>query len=265
MEKTSVADKSKYNIKVVERTLQILDLAGSVDGPISVQNVCAALGVNTNMAFRLLKSIEEGGYLAMDPKSGLYNLTLRSLRLSRTALHSFSLLKVVRPYLEMLWNRYPKANFNLAVREGMHIMMIFRIDGETKPRTYFEPGICVPFYCTGTGKVLSSSLPPEEVDAMIKAAGGLKPLTSHTITDRSRLLDELAKTREEGVGRDREEYIPGDNCTAVPLVDGERKVVAAISASCLTSSMSADEVEALADPLRATAARINSTIGNVAV
>lgn len=260
-----MSDNEKYNIKVVERCFQILDLACRHQGPLSIQDVCDELEVNSNMAFRLLSSIQRAGYLDKNPKTGLFSLSLKCLSLSRTALQSLEIRKLTMPYLELLWTSFQKANINMGVRNGTDILIIDRIDGKSLPRTYFTPGRIIPFHCTGLGKVLCSQMSEEDVDRMISAAGGLKAFTPHTITSRDKLLEELGKVREEGVGRDRNEYISGDNCSAVPVFNGEGEIVAAISASALEPNMSMDEIEGAIPKLKEMANRISSMLGYYAV
>ena len=258
-------DTDRYNINAVERCFQIMDLLASKLEAISIQDVCEALGVNSNMAFRLLRTMENTGYLKKDAKTGLYSLSLKVLKLSRMALQSLEIRKFAMPYLEMLWSSFPKANINLGMRNGDEIIMVDRIDGNRLPRTYFTPGKVIPFHCTGLGKVLCSELSEEEVLGMIERAGGLKAYTADTITDSGRLLEELRRVREEEAGRDRNEYILNDNCSAVPIRDGEGRIVAAISASALSPNMTEEEIEGTIPQLRETANRISALLGYQAV
>lgn len=258
-------EDERYNINAVTRSFQILDLLASKHEAISIPNVCEALGVNTNMAFRLLKSMEDTGYLVKDDRTGLYSLSLKVLKLSRTALQALEIRKFAMPYLEMLWSNFPKANINMGMRNGDEIIMVDRIDGNQLPRTYFTPGKLIPFHCTGLGKVLCSELPDEEILAMVERAGGLKRYTANTITDTDALLKELAKVRAEGVGRDRNEYIIDDNCSAVPIRNADGHIAAAISASALSLAMTEDDIEGSIPKLRETANRISALLGFQAV
>ena len=258
-------DTEKYNIKVVERCFRILDLAARHQGPLSIQDVCDELDVNSNMAFRLLSSIQSAGYLDKNPKTGLFSLSLKCLSLSRVALQSLEIRKLTMPYLELLWTNFQKANINMGVRNGTDILIVDRIDGKSLPRTYFTPGRIIPFHCTGLGKVLCSQMNAEEISSMIEAAGGLKAFTPDTITDPDLLLKELEKVRKEGVGRDRNEYISGDNCSAVPIFNADGVIVAAISASALEPNMSAEEIENTIPKLKEMASRISSMLGYYAV
>ena len=217
------------------------------------------------MAFRLLSSIQNAGYFEKNSKTGLFSLSLKCLGLSRTALQSLEIRKFTMPYLELLWANFQKANVNMGMRNGTEILIIDRIDGQSLPRTYFTPGRVIPFYCTGLGKVLCSQMSEAEIDEMISGAGGLKAFTPKTIVDKSELMKELDKVRQEGVGRDRNEYISGDNCSAVPIMNREGKIVAAISASALEPNMTEEEIEGTIPKLKEMANRISSMLGYYAV
>jgi DNA-binding IclR family transcriptional regulator len=253
-------ESDKYTIKAVMRCLKILDLAGSSDHPLSINEVCGALGLNTNMVFRMLSSLVASGFMVKDEATGLYAVSLKALQLSRNALLSLDVRKLTMPYLELLWNQYPKANLNMAVYHDGEILVVDRIDSQDIPRTYFTPGKTVPFHCTGLGKILVCEMGNAELDALI-AQKGLKSFTEKTITTAATLKKELARVRSDQLARDREEYIIKDNCNAVPIRNNEGKIIAAISLTAFESYMTVEEIEAAAPALRNTAQRISYLAG----
>ncbi len=252
--------KDKYNVKIVERSFEILDLASRTETPLTVQLVCSELGLNPNMAFRLLATISKAGYLEKDDKNGQYFISMKSLRLSRKALMSLEIRRVVLPCLELLWHQYPKANLNMALYYQGDIVVVDRIDSINLPRTFSAPGRTLPFHCTGLGKVLTSELPGSELDTLISRQG-LKAYTPATITDAAALKAELAKVRREGLARDRAEFILNDNCNATAIRDSSQKIIAAISISAFESYMPVEEVEGTIDALLSTARKISVFMG----
>jgi DNA-binding IclR family transcriptional regulator len=253
-------DKDKYNVKIVERSFEIVDLAARTETPLTVQLVCSELGLNPNMAFRLLATICKSGYLEKDEKNGQYFISMKSLRLSRKALMSLEIRRVVLPCLELLWHQYPKANLNMALYYQGDIVVVDRIDSINLPRTFSAPGRTLPFHCTGLGKILTSELPEGELDLLI-ARQGLKAYTPATITDAVALKEELAKVRREGLARDRAEFILNDNCNATAIRDSSQKIIAAISISAFESYMPVEEVEGTIDALLSTARKISVFMG----
>jgi DNA-binding IclR family transcriptional regulator len=253
-------ESDKYNIKAVMRCLKILDLAASMEHPLSINEVCETLNLNINMAFRMLSSLTASGFMVKGEQTGLYAVSLKALRLSRNALLSLDIRKLTMPYLELLWNQYPKASLSMAVSYEGDILMVDRIDSRNMPRTYFTPGKTLPFHCTGPGKILVCELDEAELDILI-AQKGLKGFTRKTITQADALKRELAEVRADQLARDREEYTLKNNGNAVPVRDSQGNIAAAISMSAFESYMPVEELEAAAPALRNTAQRISALEG----
>jgi DNA-binding IclR family transcriptional regulator len=250
----------RYSIKAVERCLEIFDLFTRAEGMLGMNDVAKALDVSANMAFRMLATMAKAGYLAKDEKTGLFTVSLKFLPLSRKALLSLDIRRAAMPFLEMLRHGYPKANLNLAVLFQGEVIVIDRLDSASLPRTYFVPGKTLPFHATGLGKALACELGEAELDAII-ARRGMKAYAPGTIATPEALKEELAKVRRERAARDRSEFIPDDNCNAVPLRDRSGKIVAAISLTAFESHMSAEEVEASMPALIETGRNISYYLG----
>ncbi|QQO08513.1 IclR family transcriptional regulator [Breznakiella homolactica] len=250
----------KYTVKVAERCFEILDLAISQEEPLTNQNVAAHLKINTNMAFRLLSTMVNSGYLTKDESSGQYHISLKVLHLTRKSLLSLDIRRISMPYLELLWHQFPKANLNMAVYYDGDILVLDRIDSVSLPRTYFTPGKVLPFHCTGLGKVLTSEMPEEDIDRLVLEKG-LNSYTTYTISDPVSLKKELAKVREEQCARDRNEFILNDNCNAVPIRNQKGAVIAAISLSAFENYMSVEEVENTMPVLMETGRKISFLMG----
>ena len=76
-----------------------------------------------------------------------------------------------------------------------------------------------------------------------------RPLTPHTTTSRSELLEELAWVRRSGFAVEREQTYLGMGCVAVPISDDEGRVMAAISASEEVHKLTPQRVETLRSEL----------------
>ncbi len=250
----------KYDIKAAVRCFAILDLAINQARPLTIQDVCEKLDVNSNMAFRMLSTLVSTGFITKDNHTDTYTVSLKSLKLSNRALQSMDIRKVAMPTLELLWSQFPLANGNLGVMYDDEILIVDRIDSRSIPRTHFTPGKKLPFYCSGLGKVLAAGLSDEDLDALI-AKTKFKALTKYTLTEPEAVKKEILKVREEGVGRDCEELSLGDNCVAAPIKNSKGKVVAAISLSALTSNMGRDQLESAIPKLKETASSIASLMG----
>jgi len=250
----------KYNIKIARRCFDILDLVARIEEPLTLPAVSNALRINSNMAYRLLMTMTNAGYLQKNEKTGCYTASLKILRLARKSLISLDILRTAMPYLEMLSQHYQKANMNLGILCQGEVMVIGRIDSQIIPRTHFTPGKTLPFHATGLGKIITCELPDNEIDELV-IKNGLKAYTPQTITDVEVLKKELAKVRLDQLARDRGELIPKDNCNAVPVRDSNGRIIAGISMAAFENHMSGDELDQAIPMLSETARKISSFMG----
>ena len=257
-----IGDKEeKYNVKIVSRSLAIFDMAAEREEPFTVQDVMNALQVNVNMAYRLLSTMTAAGYLIKNEATGTYTVSLKVLKLFNRALSSVHIRKFALPYMEMLAQRFPEANINLAVLYDGEIVQTDRIDGKVMIKTYFTPGRKIPCNASALGKVLVCELYPEELERIIDKNGGLKEFTVHTITDYAVLQRELKKVREQGYATDREEFILNDNCNAAPIRDSSGNIVAAVSMSAFDNYIAKERMDANIYMICETARQISSCLG----
>jgi DNA-binding IclR family transcriptional regulator len=94
-------------------------------------------------------------------------------------------------------------------------------------------GQSAPAHCTGVGKVLLSYMPPERLEQFLSQEK-MQRYTEHTITDKSQLINELERIRQNGYAIDDEEYEVGIRCVAAPVRNKRGAVVAALSISIPT-------------------------------
>ncbi len=234
--------ETKYNVKAVDRCFAIFDLATQSPGPLTLPQVCTALDVNANMAFRLLATMVGAGYMDKNETTGTYTLSLRTLQLSRKALESVEIQRIAPPFMELLWKKFPLANINLGVLYEHEILMLARVDSQALPRTYFTPGKTVPFHATAMGKTLVCELDDAEIEYMV-SLWGLKGFTNKTITEVGELKAELARVKKQNYALDRQELIIHDNCNCAPIRNASGKIIAGISMSAFEDFIPVEEMD----------------------
>jgi IclR family acetate operon transcriptional repressor len=151
------------------------------------------------------------------------------------------------------------AKLNLTVHLGaLEDGMVTYVDKVSTPNAfppYTRVGSKLEAYCSGLGKVLLAALPPEQLENFI-LDGDLVPLTPFTITDRALLQAELEKVRAQGYAVDDREYQANMRCIAVPIHDGEGRVVAALSVTGETHKLPVEEQGLIRAELMSAAAAI---------
>jgi len=102
------------------------------------------------------------------------------------------------------------------------------VETEWPLRIQLPIGTRVPFYCTSSGKMYLSSLAQNHLRRYL-AATDLVARTANTIIDRDRLAEEIAEVRRAGYALDRAEFMDSMVALAVPILDGNGRLMATLS------------------------------------
>jgi DNA-binding IclR family transcriptional regulator len=106
-------------------------------------------------------------------------------------------------------------------------------------RLQFTSGSRVPQHCSAIGKLLVALAPTARRKRLLQNID-LSRYTDRTITDRARLEMELRKIRQEQVSFDREEFLAGVVCAAVPVIGKDGEILAALAVQAPAARMSVD-------------------------
>lgn len=218
-------------VQSVERALSILEVLSEEEGPMSISDLADRVGLKVSTVHRLLNTLVLKGFVKQDEETSKYRLTLKLLRMGRTALGYYDLRTTAKPYLHELVERCNETA-NLAVLNGGDVVYIDQLESKNLiiVKMFAKIGSRGPAHCTATGKVLLASLEDEELDKILNKMP-LERFTSKTITDPALLRKELARVRKNGYALDLGERDEGVRCVAAPVRNYEGKVIAAISVS----------------------------------
>ena len=115
-------DKQVQTINSLARGLAIIDLIHE-HGRLGVTELGKLLGVNKSSAYRLLKTLEEHGYVEQVAENGKYSLGLKLCKFRERVLDSYDIRAVAHPYLEELTRLTGEAS-GLSVRKGDEVYLI---------------------------------------------------------------------------------------------------------------------------------------------
>jgi IclR family acetate operon transcriptional repressor len=200
------------------KTLAVLSRLGASPDGITLSELAEGLGLAPSTVHRLLRDLMESDFAVQDLVSKRYWVGPEIERMARTR-PSHALLKAVaRPFLENVVRRTGETAF-LSVLHGSAVLSIDCVLSERRLRMWGEPGARGPLHATSQGKAMLAQLPPETLDRVLDAIT-LEAYTSHTLTQRDQLVQELAVTRERGYATNNQERDEGVVSIAVPLDAG---------------------------------------------
>ncbi|WP_042429309.1 IclR family transcriptional regulator [Streptacidiphilus anmyonensis] len=240
----------------VDRALTVL--ASLADGPVSLEQAAALLGVHKSTALRLLRTLEQHGFVHRQADYR-YRLGGRLFSLAQLALESLDVRQVAAPHLAALNDRCGHT-VHLAVYEDGEATYVDKLESRYPVRMYSRIGKRAPLAATAVGKVLLAGLPPAHCAELV---GGLElpKYTPRSVRTREALLAEVESVRRQGWAVDRGEYEEGVNCVAVPVHGIDGRVIAACSISTATVVAPLTALRRLLPDLQLTAEAISREYG----
>jgi IclR family pca regulon transcriptional regulator len=249
--------KDPEYLSTLERGLKVLRAFDHMRPEMALSEVAAATGLSPAVARRCLNTLVALGYVGQHGRRFL--LRPEVLAFGSAYLSSMNIEQVVVPPLQALRDQTGDSS-SMAVRSGRHILYVAHVSTNRTIRLGANVGTRFPLHATSLGKVLLAFQPPAEIEAFL-AGGDLPRMTERTVTDPEMLRRRLQTVRETGYDSALDELDYGIVSVAVPVFDGERRILAAINCSTSTTRISQDELVRTRLPmLRAAAAEIESLL-----
>jgi IclR family transcriptional regulator, acetate operon repressor len=228
------------SVQSVDRTFVLLERLADSGGAAGISELAAMTGLPLPTIHRLIRGLVATGYVRQLP-SRRYALGPGLIRLGASAGRLLGDWAV--PHLKQLVEQTGESA-NMAVLDGDAVVYVAQAPSAHSMRMFTEVGRRVLPHCTGVGKALLSTLPDEQVRAIL-ARTGMPAQTERTVTSPDRLVAELAAIRQRGYAIDDGEQEPGVRCVAA-AVPSQLPGSAALSISGPSSRVSADRVGRIA-------------------
>ncbi|MFF2486083.1 IclR family transcriptional regulator [Microbacterium sp. NPDC058062] len=218
---------------VASRLLALLFVFQDGSPALSLADIVRATGIPHATARRLIHELADAGALDQLP-DGRFSVGLRLWQLGTRAPRTESLRTLARPFMEDLHTALQQ-HVQLAVIEGNDAVIIERRSAPGALGLLSRVGGRLPLHCSGAGKVLLSHSLQDFSDAIL--AGPLRRFTPRTIVDPVELRKQMAACRVTGTAIVQEELTVGADSVATRIVNGEGRVVAALSVVVSTNSV----------------------------
>lgn len=218
----------------LDKGLQVIEAFDQEHSRLTIAGVAERTGLTRAAARRYLLTLTALGYMRHENKQ--FSLTPRVLRLGQSYLHSARLPRIAQPLLYRLAYALGEAA-SVGMLDHGDLVCVAAVSAGQLISATLQPGTRVPAYCTANGRMLLATLTPEGV-ADYLARTTPEPITSHTIVDRGRLAEEIARARTLGYAVVDQELELGLRTIAVPVKNFRGEVVAAMNISVHAGRMS---------------------------
>lgn len=242
----------------VDRAISVLEILAR-RGETGVSEVAAEIDVHKSTAFRLLGALEARGLVEQAGERGKYRLGFGIVRLAGAVTGRIDITQQGRPVCEDLAEEIGET-VNIAVRQEHYAVNLYQVRGPGAVTAQNWVGQLTPLHATSSGKILLAYLPAKERSAIL-ATSGLKKVTTHTITAKTKLEKNLVDIRESGYAWALEELELGLHAMAAPIRNRDGEVVAALSASGPAYRLTKERLHELAPLLMKGAEEISHRMG----
>ena len=252
----SNAGDANGGVQSVDRALTILEVLARI-GEAGVTEVAAELGVHKSTAFRLVTTLEAHRLVEQTADRGKYRLGVGILRLAGATTARLDLVQEARPVCRQLATDTGET-VNITVLSESSALYLDQVAGSSALQPHNWVGQHIPLHATSNGKVLLSGLDDAALD---QALGGLSRYTAVTITQKSRLREEIKLVREQGYAVAVDELEVGLSAAAAPIRNAHGDVIASMSVSGPTFRLTPERVEGVLPLLVDAALEVSHRLG----
>jgi IclR family pca regulon transcriptional regulator len=251
--------RGRYFVEALGRGLALLDCFIDDPRPRSLIELSRQVGLGMPTTLRLIRTLEEAGYVRQDADTKRYRLSWKMLQLQDVTASVVDYADLARPHLEDLAARLGETT-GMAVLEGNDVRHAIRVSSSRIISANVRPGSLYPPHATAMGKVLLAQLEPALVRELV-ARRPLERFTPTTVTDVELLLDQLREVARRGFAVSDAEWEPGLRSLAAPVRTRDGRVVAAVCvivvrAEVTGRAMERDLLPALLESARAISAEL---------
>lgn len=226
-------------LAVVRATEVLTYLAQSPTRGVGVTELAVDLGLSKTVAFRILSSLRERGYVCSDRGGGRYVLGPAASLLGRAWLDHSELRSRAHHRLAEI-SAATEETATLSVRIGWQRVYIDQVTPRRVIKMVVPIGRPFPLHAGGSSKALLAFLPAEEQERFFREVDRPR-LTEATVVDEPTLRAELARIRRQGYATSQGERQPEASSVAAPIIDADAWPVAVISVCGPVDRFQADQ------------------------
>jgi len=256
-----LAKEREHKLGVTARSFAILEHVAGSRAPVDVLDIIASLKLPKATAYRLVDWFVTQGYLSREPARRRLIIGPKLTNLAFGALSSSMRHDTPHVVLQRLVHTLNET-CNIGTLLNGEVVYLDRVEADHWPlRLHFTAGSRVPLHCSAIGKLFLALAASPRRRRLLQSME-LRRFTDSTITDSARLETELRQIRKEQVSFDREEYLVGVVCMAVPVIGKTGEMLAALAIQAPQARMNVQTARRHLPALRHAAAELAEIFQN---
>src|SRR6476660_8357076 len=217
-----------HKLGATARSFAILEHVASSRTPVDVLDIISSVKLPKATAYRLVDWFISQGYLSREPGRRRLIVGPKLTNLAFGALSSSMRHDTPHVVLQRLVHTLNET-CNIGTILNGEVVYLDRVEAEHWPlRLHYSIGSRVPLHRSAIGKLYLALAPSARRRRLLQSLE-LRRFTSTTLTDATQLEAELRQIRKEQVSFDRQEYLVGVVCMAVPVIGKNGELLAALA------------------------------------
>ena len=252
---TKTKDVREHKLGATARSFAILEHVASSRTPVDVLDIISSVKLPKATAYRLVDWFISHGYLSREPGRRRLIVGPKLTNLAFGALSSSMRHDTPHVVLQRLVHTLNET-CNIGTLVNGEVVYLDRVEAEHWPlRLHYAIGSRVPLHCSAIGKLYLALAASARRRRLLQSLE-LRRFTGSTITDSARLDVELRQIRKEQVSFDRQEYLVGVVCMAVPVIGKNGEMLAALAIQAPEARMNVQTARRHLPALRNTASEL---------
>lgn len=249
-------EKLQPGAPALEKGLDLLEALAGASRGLNQKQLAERVGRSVSEIFRMLVALERRGYVARDPVTGEYSLTLKLFRIASQFPPTERLLKAALPVMEQLAARV-QLSCHLTVLHGEQFMVVARIEPEWLMGWSVKVGAVFP---------LTQQYASAKVLAAFQLEGRRQEL-AHVIAEHDRISARKALAALDRISAEGGNFSNDDGYTRIlayscPIIEASGRAVAALTVPLVRQDRIPEkEAGSIATELRSAARIVSEKIG----
>ena len=247
------------HMSMLDKGLDIISLLAKSRQPLKISEMADALQIPRTTVYRLIGSLENGGFVRRVGDGSAYFLSLKFLQIAEIVRESLELRRIAVPLMERLRDDLNLA-VHLVVRDGDEAVYVEKVESKRPVRLFTQVGLRVPLHVTACPRILLAYCSDEEINKYVARIKMVK-YTPATVADPVALWERIRQIRRTGYSVAWGELEPETAAVAVPVYNHIDEVVASLSLAGPEWYFKHEETEAVASRLKQYGIQMSRELG----
>ena len=250
----------RYTVPALARGLQLLMSFNRDERELSGAELSRRLGLPRASVFRMLQTLEQGGFVERVGDGASYKLGLAVLRLGFEYLASMELTEHGRPVIEALRDLCGYSS-HVVVRDHREVVFVAKAPGRSAMFHSIQVGARLPAHATVLGRLLLSDLDMASL-VRLYPEQPLPAYTARTPTTLAQLKALIDEDRARGYAVSQGGFETGISTIAAPVFNDRGDVVACVSITVPAQRVQEAELDTLIAQVVDAAAQLTERISH---